>query len=66
MNIKGDRIKGMAWYTLPDAVDVEGKDEIQRDKEHREKITKIDGEMNIKRGVEPSAEQKEAIKKDGD
>jgi len=66
MNIKGDRIKGMAWYTLPDAIDIAGKDEVQRDKEHRENTTKIDGEMNIARGVEPTAEQKEAVGKDGD
>ena len=66
MNIKGDRIKGMAWYTLPGAVDIAGKDEVQRDKEHRKKITKIDGEMNIRRGVEPTAEQKEAMKEGSD
>lgn len=66
MNIKGDRIKGMAWYTVFDAVEMSNKSEQKRDEEHRKSITKIDGEMNIDRGVEPTDEQKVAMAEDGD
>ena len=63
---KGDSIRHMSWYTLPGVKDTRGDDILETDKQHKKDITKIDGEMNIKRGVEPTEEQKEAMKEGSD
>jgi len=60
MNIKGDRIKGMAWYTLPNVKDTAAKDTFKSSEEYKKRTLIIDYWTNIHQGVEPSEEQIEA------
>lgn len=62
MNIKGDRITRMAWYTLSGVEDTSMDDKTKSEEVHKKRALIIDYWMNVKRGVEPSDEQKEAAK----
>jgi len=52
---------GMTQYVFPDAESTRRANRVKMEKEYRKEITKIDGEMNINRGVEPTEEQKKAM-----
>ena len=60
MNIKGDRIKGMAWYTLPNVKDTTAVDEVKEGENYKKRTLVIDYWTNIHQDVEPSDEQKKA------
>jgi len=62
MNIKGDRITGMAWYTLAEVKDDPKSSHYEMNKQYKKDINKIDGELNVHSGIEPTEEQKEALK----
>ncbi|MEA3222768.1 MAG: hypothetical protein U9P49_06345 [Thermodesulfobacteriota bacterium] len=60
MNIKGDRIKMMAWYTLSGVGDTRAEDEAKSNEIYKKRTAIIDYWTNVHQGVEPSKEQKKA------